>query len=235
MTVESTLPRPKTIKRPAADKPPRVEQAPDPRDRDREAEIVDAIEQLERSRLDYIDDQCLPAAVWARAFAVVIVVDAGRVPPSCMPLLAHVEDLAKYLDDLLTNRPDINWNTEPIENALCAKLDALNQIVSKITAPPEPFSMVDFVRERLQERGRSDTSVTPQQIARMTGLPEAEIKAFRDDPESVDWTGRELPATLETEQAKRAAAAKFNSGRGLSTFASKFIACGFSASPSPEE
>ncbi len=232
MTTEATIPaRPKTSNRKPATPP--VQQAADPRDKPREAEILDAIDQLERARLDYVDDVCLPAAVWAHAFALVIVVDRGRIPPSTMPLITHVEDLAKYLDDAITNQPDIDWNQVPIENALCAKLDAMNQIVAKITAPPEPFDMKEFVRERLQEKGRysDSTPVSVPQIARMTGLPESEIKAFRDDPASVDWTGRELPATLETEAAKHAAAAKFNSGRGLSTFASKFIACGFSANP----
>jgi hypothetical protein len=234
MTAETTIPaRPKASNRkPTSEKAPPVAQPPDPRDRDREAEIIESIERLERSRLDYIADECLAAAVWARAFAVVIVIDAGRVPPSCMPLLAHVEDLAKYLDDILTHDPTVDWNQMAIENVLCAKLDAMNQIVAKITAPPEPFDLKEFVRERLQEKGRyGDTSVTIPQISKMTGLPDAEIKKFRDDPASVDWTGRELPATLETEAAKRAAAAKFNSGRGLSTYAAKFAACGYCANP----
>jgi hypothetical protein len=232
MSVESTLPRPKTTKKPATEKTPPVV---DPRDAGREAEILDAIDQLEHARLAYADDECLPAAVWARAFALVITVDAGRIPPAAMPLISHVEDLAKSLDDAITKEPDIDWNVVPIENWLCGMLDRMNQLAAQIMAPPEAFDMREFVRERLQEKGRDgNTPVTIPQIARMTGLPDSEIKKFRDDPASVDWTGRELPATLETEQAKRAAAAKFNSGRGLSTFASKFIACGFSASPSPE-
>jgi hypothetical protein len=237
----STLPSPKpAIKKsrprppaaPAADKPPRVEQAADPRDRDREAEILEAIDQIERARLDYIQDTGSVAAVWYASFALVIIVDAGRVPASCMPLLTDVEDIAKFLDNMLTNDPEVNWNSIPIENALCGKLDSLNSKAARITAPPEKFSMVEFVRERLQEKGfYGDVPVTIPQISRMTGLAESEIKAFKEDPASVNWEGKQLPATTETEAAKRAAAAKFNSGRGLSTFASKFIACGFSANP----
>jgi hypothetical protein len=233
--VEQTL-KPATKKsRPRPPAAPTAERATpvvDPRDAGRERVIIDSVELADHARLDYIDDNCTGGNVWRCAIAIVIKVDAGRVPASCMPLLVHVEDLAKHVDDILTRQPDVDWNQIPIEDALCAKLDAMNQIVAKITAPPEKFSMKEFVKDRLQERGHyGDVAVTVPQISKMTGLADDEIKKFRDDPESVDWTGRELPATLETEQAKRAAAAKFNSGRGLSTYAAKFAACGFGPEP----
>jgi hypothetical protein len=40
-----------------------------------------------------------------------------------------------------------------------------------------------------------------------------------------------LPNTIENREKQQAAAAKINTGRALSTYAAKFVQCGFSASP----
>ena len=68
-----------------------------------------------------------------------------------MPLIQPVEQLAEYLDRLLTNTPD--WDLEPIENSLCDKLAGLNELVGVITKPPEKFSMKDYIQPFERTRG----------------------------------------------------------------------------------